>query len=651
MINLVDIESKELLITMTIKLDVKMICWTQNFININESDLTQTVLDDYKIYLASLPNIRMITTGKAVNQKDSKFYSPNMLNFLLIACSNGIIKIKINGVLTCSNIDIKSVVGISESEQIEIVDVKMNSNYKDLYVLYSNGSSIEFLIFENESLLKYHIPLWKLSVKFGMILTTLEYIDDTIDHINEAWESVLVEMDNKLAKYAKNQPVGAISADFLELLLFGYPSESLETFLTEDVTVRELKKLSNSIELSYSTIQKSVVKPLHTAIVNIFHHINQVYGMHQNTYYYKNLLGPVSNRALFSTGSFLMKSYELQQTIDKSMRDFKIFFRWLYIAIARINDDSIPEEIGTITQQEINHLAEFIYNIEEYRKDTVKTDTSEVDIKFNLERIGQYLRNEDLVIHSEIEDNFWKEMLLTNECLRDSECIYSHNKKSSLIQEKNNMETHIYELFGQLKKTIGAQFKLQHRQIISPNVTEDFERKTSYITDTSSETNFFALLTTESQLYFIARFPSGQVKTIELQLSDSSQCAISTIGTLSFVDVKFYNSRIISILFRNESGGKVQTCFMQLMISRFLDEISEHSDSDAIQMNFYELIDDSTFVKLIDGFVGSQMAISGSRKVVAFLATNQKTVKIYELEVDEDDADEESSNNASFEIN
>lgn len=58
------------------------------------------------------------------------------------------------------------------------------------------------------------------------------YIDDTIQCIVEAWERVLLEMDNKLTKYAKTQPKGSVSADFLELLMFGYPSEALDQFLT-----------------------------------------------------------------------------------------------------------------------------------------------------------------------------------------------------------------------------------------------------------------------------------------------------------------------------------------------------------------------------------------------------------------------------------
>lgn len=48
-----------------------------------------------------------------------------------------------------------------------------------------------------------------------------------------------------------------------------------------------MKKLGNSIEISYSTIQQLVVKPLHTGILNIAYHLNCIMGMSKNVYYYK----------------------------------------------------------------------------------------------------------------------------------------------------------------------------------------------------------------------------------------------------------------------------------------------------------------------------------------------------------------------------
>lgn len=108
-----------------------------------------------------------------------------------------------------------------------------------------------------------------------------------IQSITEAWETALLEMDTKLAKYASSQPPGAVSADFLELLMFGEPSESLESFLTRELTEKGLKKLGSSFDISYSTIQKLVVEPLHSGILNVCYHLNTVKGMSRNSYFYK----------------------------------------------------------------------------------------------------------------------------------------------------------------------------------------------------------------------------------------------------------------------------------------------------------------------------------------------------------------------------
>lgn len=121
--------------------------------------------------------------------------------------------------------------------------------------------------------------------------------------------------------------------------------------------------------MSYSTIQKLVVKPLHTAIINLLYHLNFVLGMNKNSFYYHELLGSISNEALINAGSFLIKSYELQQTIDISTRDYKIFFRWLYVAIIRMMDETVPDDIATVTQQEINYLAEFLNDFDKHESE------------------------------------------------------------------------------------------------------------------------------------------------------------------------------------------------------------------------------------------------------------------------------------------
>ena len=97
--------------------------------------------------------------------------------------------------------------------------------------------------------------------------------------IIKAWEGILLEMDTKLASYAEHNPPGTVSADFLELLMFGTPTPQLRQFLLHEMTEKGLKKLGHSIELSYSNIQRLVLKYLHAVSQSINFHLGEMVGL------------------------------------------------------------------------------------------------------------------------------------------------------------------------------------------------------------------------------------------------------------------------------------------------------------------------------------------------------------------------------------
>jgi anaphase-promoting complex subunit 4 len=88
----------------------------------------------------------------------------------------------------------------------------------------------------------------------------VNYLSRTIMAISEAWEIILLKMDDKLAKYAEGKPPGSLAADFLELLKVGVPTPKLVSFLSRDLTEKGLQKLEHSIEMYYGNIQVKTVK-------------------------------------------------------------------------------------------------------------------------------------------------------------------------------------------------------------------------------------------------------------------------------------------------------------------------------------------------------------------------------------------------------
>lgn len=59
----------------------------------------------------------------------------------------------------------------------------------------------------------------------------------------------------------------------------GTPSDELEICLLQKLTVNDLKKFGNSIELSYSTIQKLVLKQLNIVGQSLTYYLSELRGL------------------------------------------------------------------------------------------------------------------------------------------------------------------------------------------------------------------------------------------------------------------------------------------------------------------------------------------------------------------------------------
>nr|KAG5706257.1 hypothetical protein BaRGS_026039 [Batillaria attramentaria] len=262
-----------------------------------------------------------------------------------------------------------------------------------------------------------------LALKYGMVCCLVEHLQTTIQQMSEAWEDILTEMDSKLLKFAeekKKTGQGTVSNDFLELLLFGTPSPELQNFLLHELTDKGLKKLGYSIETSYSNIQKLVVKHLQTVSQAIVYHLSELQGMAQ--WYDKfGVLGldlATMQTAIQAAGSFVISACDLQQVIDGSIKNFKAFFRWLYVVILRLSKEEIPAELSKMTQHDINFVSEFLrdnfshFIPEEsslFAEEGAGTSAAAADKKprFKLEKVGQYLKKEDLAHPSNMSSNPW----------------------------------------------------------------------------------------------------------------------------------------------------------------------------------------------------------------------------------------------------
>uniref|UniRef100_A0A182QH64 Anaphase-promoting complex subunit 4 n=1 Tax=Anopheles farauti TaxID=69004 RepID=A0A182QH64_9DIPT len=614
-------------------------------------------------YLHDLPELSSLSSSaKPINTNRSEFCTKHILNILLIGTTDGRVHLSALGILSCGSVDVFATLGFtaSASPSARICEAQISLDFKQLIVGVHRNGVLNVVILENELLYKYAPSVLNLALKKSHIHATMSYVNDTIDCIMEAWETVLLEMDNKLTHYAKDQPDGSISADFLELLMFGTASPSLEQFLLRDLTEKGLRKLAYSIELSYFTIQRLVLNPLYAAIQAMFFHLNALDGMLRNRFYYGELMRETATVVLRSCGAFQIKAHELAQTIDESKRDFKIFFRWLYVVIVRVMDETLQENHPMITQREIHYLAMFLSNFDASQNNTRNEEVSAIVSrrKFNLERVGQYLEDKPLVRPMPHDDeNQWKKLLEENQCLRESLAIYPHNEDMSLLQQQKQLKEKIVELFAQPGPVIGANFKLKHSLTIqtpAPSAGIETDVRTfAFNCHSADQLMLLAILHSSSSLLLVECFHDGGFKAVRVHLEEKPYFdqRFEGIGTLSFQHLAFYNEDTLSLLMHAQNpdeGGRTTCCyFVQLNLVPVRKLLASVEPRESMQtltedaagcqaINAYTLIDDSS-LKPLESSDAYRIAVSGKLNVVAVLSESLKNVRVYDLDGPEDD--------------
>uniref|UniRef100_A0A1B0GH85 Anaphase-promoting complex subunit 4 n=2 Tax=Lutzomyia longipalpis TaxID=7200 RepID=A0A1B0GH85_LUTLO len=617
-------------------------CWTQQHQKApsgSDPDL-EVEPDDDSVFLPRLPSLSSVTPTSKKKEYVSRTEAKTSLNFLIVGLRTGSVHMSVFGMLPCGSVQLaKHIKG-----EFRVIDSRVSADFGFLHVTVATREALHVMIFENSTLPLLLDSLLRVATKHGQILTTMSYIDDVLMGITEAWETVLLEMDNKLTGYANLCPRGSVSADFLELLVLGTPTPTLESFLRRELTEKGLKKLGNSIEMSYSTIQKLLVQPLDTAIMVVCYHLNSIRGMSRDKYHFGGLvMENAVTEVCHLAGQFMMKAFELQQTIDQSTRDYKIFFRWLYVVIIRLMDETVPDDVASITQQEINYLAEFLSNLDS------EEDAEDVqsERKFNLERVGQYLEDKELIVlPKKCPMSQWAKFLEENPALRDCESIYNHDKKASLVQIHNKLRQGIDRVFRQPESVIGQNYKL--RNVIQLAENMDNPVHSTHISLSDSTGDLFAFLVSENLLIFLEANRGHSIKCLRLEFQTKPyfESKYGQFGDLSFRHLQFYSENILSLLLNNRTDSECGGCFVQMPVAILRQKASPVDVSEFIDltaagnvMNLYNLLD-VNYVKVIDGCDWDIIAVSGNRKVTSILSENGKKIKVYETEAAEEDEDE-----------
>ncbi|XP_039295073.1 anaphase-promoting complex subunit 4 [Nilaparvata lugens] len=535
--------------------------------------------------------------GGAGGGVDSDVTEPRPLSLLIVGHVTGQAALSIYGLFGCGSVDC----GTSC-----ILSTALAQDFGRLVIVCEGG---ELKVFDTSVLAKqYANELHALASKHLSIMGLVDYLDETMKSVKEAYENLLLlEMESKLASYAESTSGGDVSADLLELLVLGSVSESLQRFLHRDLSDKAVKKLGHSIELSYSNIQKLVLKHVHSVAHAISYHLAELQGMARCSTRFRplGLNEDLVTKALSAVGRFLAKANEMLLVIDDSMKKYKLFFRWLFAMIQRVSEDRMMDmTLADFTQQDIAFIASFIYDL---------------DGSCRLDHVGQYLNETDLTHPIETE-NSWQKLLKNNEELAKHPCIVKLDRKTSLMQEHVRLREAIVEVFVPPQSAVGSML-LPDNVVKLPGVKNPSQ--VALTLETGDNRLLLTTLEGENLLLFDVNLVTKgfSVKSI-------------IFPSLHPLDVQFYVPEILSVLLKGTDPER-GAVFVQLPVA----PVCKVAGSEVDATNLVE----SSALQPIENLVASSFAVSGARKMAVLLSESRRKIRLYDLDAEAEDEEEEGA--------
>uniref|UniRef100_A0A9J8CNG8 Anaphase-promoting complex subunit 4 n=2 Tax=Cyprinus carpio TaxID=7962 RepID=A0A9J8CNG8_CYPCA len=487
--------------------------------------------------------------------------------------------------------------------------------------------------------------LTKMARKFTHISTLLRYLRLSLTCMCEAWEDILMQMDLRLTKFVQEKNTSTqVQDEFLELLLWGHASSELQALLMNQLTVKGLKMLGQSIDSSYSSIQKLVISHLQSGSEALLYHLSEVKGMALWRQKFQPLgLDPAAiEDAIVAVGSFTLKASELLQVIDKSMKNFKAFFRWLYM-----------------TQKDLAFVADFLS--EHFSNEELFDRKGKY---FNVERVGQYLKDEDedLVSPPSMEGNQWVTFVKQSTYLKDSPLLFPTYPQKSLHFVKRMMEGSIDLCLQKPAEVIGHSIK----QAVCLRLYTVPERYSLFLilwNDKKAGMHYVVFCMPDispSKIYILRRatdpnrsVPKGLVALnlntpLNSSIDDETPAPASAYSSYSCLDARFYDDETLTVVLRSlEDDENKMRILTQLHLNSAVSWDEEFTwdltlrleqQTEGIPVQGLTWGNQS---REMDNIKAQFVAVNGIRKVACVLSANLRHVRVFEMDAEEEEEEEE----------
>nr|SVE75600.1 EOG090X01H4 [Daphnia hispanica] len=582
-----------------------------------------------------LPHPPKVNSSKfdmgSMTEGDKGLKNEELLSLLWIGLKNGSVYGYAFGLFPCCLLKLSELSSANDAVGA-VRSICPNGDHSQLCLLADllAGRS-EVLLMTVETPLITHClkELYGLGVLYRQITGLMDCLVSAQKALQEAWEDALVDLESKMVRYENNDGQSSLSVDLMELLMFGHAGIKLEKFLVTDLTDKGLKRIGQAVELSYSNMQKLLIKHIVCANYQLSHYLTQLCGLakQENRFSCLGLQVNLCLAAYRAAGSFTAKTAELQQVIDGSIKYLKTFFRWLYVTILRLSDEPIPPELATSTQQDVRFIANFL------AKDF------ETDGQVRLDRIGQYLRNEPLTSVASSKTRPWD--MLAEACpslahIQDSD-LFQPRAERSLAQEFAHLEQQVKASFEAIPSAVGQTASLSFMTSLTLDCPNDSLGKISITTRSINQPkdrcNLIGLTNSASPSsgFYLFEFASEKERKNLTRAAFFSfgRCSNLPPGEYKLSDMQFYNNEIISVLLLTEEN--TTSIFLQLSIPLLRERQSNMRSVDAntfIEANSFRVFND---------FQATALGLSSSRKVAAIFSSSKRKVRIFDMEVDEEE--------------
>uniref|UniRef100_A0A452SEH4 Anaphase-promoting complex subunit 4 n=1 Tax=Ursus americanus TaxID=9643 RepID=A0A452SEH4_URSAM len=597
------------------------------------------------------------------------------LNILVLGGSSGFIELYAYGMFKIARVT--GIVGTC-------LALCLSSDLKSLSVVteVSAGGASEVSYFQLETNLLYSFlpEVTRMARKFTHISALLQYINLSLTCMCEAWEEILMQMDSRLTKFVQEKSTTtSVQDEFMHLLLWGKASAELQTLLMNQLTVKGLKKLGQSIESSYSSIQKLVISHLQSGSESLLYHLSELKGMASWKQKYEPLGLDATGieDAITAVGSFILKANELLQVIDSSMKNFKAFFRWLYVAMLRMTEDHVLPELNKMTQKDITFVAEFLTEHFNEAPDLYNRKGK----YFNVEKVGQYLKDEDddLVSPPNTEGNQWYDFLQNSNHLKESPLLFPYYPRKSLHFVKRRMENIIDLCLQKPADVIGKSMNQAiciplYRDARSQECTRRLFKFPFLWNNKTSNLHYLLFTILEDSLYKMCilrrhtdisqsvsngliaiKFGSFTYATTEKVRRRTS----FTSSAYSCLDAQFYDDETVTVVLKDTVGREGRD---RLLVQLPLSSVEDRLFIPGLVFPLSRLDEQCSAIptrtmhfekhwRLLESMKAQYVAGNGFRKVSCVLSSNLRHVRVFEMDIDDEweldessDEEEEASN-------